>query len=378
MASLRKFPRSPYYYACFKLPDGRRVQRSTKEKGRKEAMKKADEWEELAMEKAKARQAQTVIRDIYKAAHGKDLPDSTPAEYFPRWLARKKGEVSPATFTAYEARSRHFLEWLGDRGQEPLAELETEDCARYRDALAERIAPTTCNHAVKILRVLFEDARRDGLVADNPAKDVRPLKKSAKEKRPFTGDELRAVLAVADDEWRSMILFGLYTGQRLKDMAALTWRNIDTEAGEVRIRTGKTGRTVVIPIMAPLARHIADLPAGDSPGEPIHPRSSSTRGSTLSQQFGKLLGEAGLRKATANHEASKEGRDKRRDLDSLTYHSLRHNFTSMLKSAGVSDAVAMDIVGHESKAVSTIYTHLDSDTKRKAMMKVPDILGSES
>ena len=28
---------------------------------------------------------------------------------------------------------------------------------------------------------------------------------------------------VADPEWQSMILFGLYTGQRLGDVARLTW-----------------------------------------------------------------------------------------------------------------------------------------------------------
>jgi integrase len=42
------------------------------------------------------------------------------------------------------------------------------------------------------------------------------------ERRPFTIDELRAVLEVADDEWKSLIKFGLYTGQRLADIAALT------------------------------------------------------------------------------------------------------------------------------------------------------------
>ena len=36
-----------------------------------------------------------------------------------------------------------------------------------------------------------------------------------------------ARLSVADDEWRSMILFGLYTGARLSDVASLTWENID-------------------------------------------------------------------------------------------------------------------------------------------------------
>jgi len=45
-------------------------------------------------------------------------------------------------------------------------------------------------------------------------------------KRPFILNELRAVLDVADLEWKSMILFGLYTGQRLADIATLRWNKI--------------------------------------------------------------------------------------------------------------------------------------------------------
>jgi hypothetical protein len=68
MASLRKFPRSPFWFACFTLPDGKRVQRSTKEKKRKDAQTKADSWEKLSKERAKARQSHKVIADIYRAA----------------------------------------------------------------------------------------------------------------------------------------------------------------------------------------------------------------------------------------------------------------------------------------------------------------------
>ena len=40
-------------------------------------------------------------------------------------------------------------------------------------------------------------------------------------KRGFNIEEVKAILDVADDEWRSMVLFGLYTGQRLSDIASL-------------------------------------------------------------------------------------------------------------------------------------------------------------
>lgn len=74
MASLRKKALSRYWFACFNMPDGRRVQRSTGETLRKPAQEKADQWEALARERATARRAHKVIADIYKAAHAQELP----------------------------------------------------------------------------------------------------------------------------------------------------------------------------------------------------------------------------------------------------------------------------------------------------------------
>ena len=56
----------------------------------------------------------------------------------------------------------------------------------------------------------------------------------------------------ATSEWEGMILFGLYTGQRLGDLATLRWNHIDLQREELRLQTNKTGRSVTIPLAAPL------------------------------------------------------------------------------------------------------------------------------
>jgi len=45
-----------------------------------------------------------------------------------------------------------------------------------------------------------------------------------------------------------MILFGLYTGQRLADVATLRWSNVDLVKGEIRLRTRKTDKVMILPI----------------------------------------------------------------------------------------------------------------------------------
>lgn len=219
------------------------MQRSTKESDKKRAQKIADAWEEAAHRVRSARQMQKVIAEMYRDILGEDLPSSTVRAHFNSWLARKRGETSGTTYTFYEAKGRRFLEWLGERANAELARLTTADVLAYRAAEAERVSASTVNHEIKFLRMVFEQAKRDGLLAENPAETVKLLKRTAKQgRRAFTLPELQRLLAVVDDEWRSLILFGLYTGQRLGDLARLTWQNIDLDANEVRLVTSKTGR----------------------------------------------------------------------------------------------------------------------------------------
>lgn len=381
MASLRKFPASRFWFACISMPDGKRSQRSTKETSRKLAQAKADQWEQLSKERTKARQAHKVIADIYRAANKEELPDATTGSFLEGWLKRRKSEIAPASYSTYANRIKHFQTWLGDFAQRPIAEIETRHFVAYRDALAERLSPTSCNQGVKILRVVFEDARRGGYIAENPAKDCKGLAKdkgNGNARRPFTVTEIQSVLAVADDEWRSMIYFGLYTGQRLGDLARLTWANVDLQAQEIHLRTAKTSRPVRIPICKPLLDHIESLSAGDDPKAPLHPRAAAlatVNGSTLSRQFGELLAAVGLatKKTHEPTEAERKGRASRRNASELSFHSLRHTATSMMKNAGVSPAVVQDIIGHESAEISAHYTHIEGEAKRKALDAMPDI-----
>jgi integrase len=73
------------------------------------------------------------------------------------------------------------------------------------------------------------------------------------------------------------------------------------------------------------------------------------------------------------HRKTKNGRDAKRDLRDISFHSFRHTATSMMKNAGVSEAVVMDIIGHDSPAVSAMYTHIDSAAKRSALDAMPDL-----
>jgi integrase len=157
----------------------------------------------------------------------------------------------------------------------------------------------------------------------------------------------------------------------------LTWQNLDLQRAELRLVTGKTGRRQLLPIAPPLLRFIEQLPASDDPNAPLFPKAYATfqqqgRVGNLSNQFYGILIAAGLA-AKRTHKPAKSGRAVARDQNELSFHSLRHTATSLLKNAGVSEAVAMEFVGHDSKSVSRSYTHIDTETLKVAADKLPDI-----
>jgi integrase len=174
-----------------------------------------------------------------------------------------------------------------------------------------------------------------------------------------------------------MILFGLYTGQRLSDLATLTWQSLDLQRGELRLVTGKTERRQILPIAPPLLRYVESLPSSDKPDAPLFPRIYATaqrhkHAGNLSNEFFNILVAAGMAKKKT-HKATGKGRAAKREQNEVSFHSLRHTATSLLKNAGVSEAVAMEFVGHESQSVSRQYTHIDTDTLRRAAHTLPDV-----
>ncbi len=389
MASLRRFPLSKYWFACFTMPDGRRVQRTTKETDRKKAQRLAEQFEEASRGRITARQAQRVISEIYARATGERLPSSTVREYFDSFLARKKPETAPATFVFYSGKARGFLTFLGVKAEAEIARVSAPEILAFRRAEAERISAPSVNHALKFLRMVFEQAKRDGLLMDNPSEGVALLKRRTESnRRPFTLPELSRLLEAANGEWRSMVLFGLYTGARLGDVARLTWANVDLEHDELRFKAGKTGRNMVLPLAAPLRRHLASLPAGDDPKQPLHPRAAGIlhrqngRVGSLSVQFHDLMAAAGLVPAK-DHRRDREkatggnGRATPRQGTEISFHALRHTATSLMKNAGVSPAIVGEFIGHESDAVNRIYTHIETASLRRAADALPDLLSGD-
>jgi integrase len=228
--------------------------------------------------------------------------------------------------------------------------------------------------------MLLRAARNDGFLLEDPSQGVKLLKGSgrARLRRAFSLEELRKILTLADPEWQSMIKLGIYTGQRLGDLAGLTWNDVLLNESVIRIRSHKTNLKIEIPIVGPLREHLLALQGRNGSARFLHPgaatkvRAQRGRTNSLSNDFISILVEAGLREKRT-HQSRGIGRSGERTPSDLSFHSLRHSAVSMLKHAGVPDAVVMELVGHESAAMSARYTHTGTQQLAEAIQKLPSL-----
>jgi len=281
------------------------------------------------------------IEEFIKIAGG-ELQSYTVRTWLDSWL-KSRTDASKATQLEYRRAKDLFLKYLGARADRPLTTLQPKQVEEFKLKMAERVAPSTVNKAIKILKVAFNNAVAKRQLEFSPAEHVTTIEVEDTNRRPFTDEELKKLLQKADEEWRTMILTGFYTGLRLGDCASLTWQNIELQNGTLNVQTEKTGRRQILPLAEPLSRHLQTL-AGDNPDAPLCPSLKDKATPILSNKFYDLMADAGIVEKR-NHKSKGKGRDARRDTGQVSFHSLRYNTTSALKSSGVSDSVAKHACG---------------------------------
>ena len=380
MASIHKRERSKFWIAAFTTADGRRLKKSTKETNKAKAQKIADEYEAATRSKRTLTQVRRVLGEFSLLYQGQDLQEPTFRELVSTWLDSKKATTAPGTQTFYKSATAKFTEWLGSKADKEVSAIAREDLVRFRNERSVAAAPKTVNHELKVLKMIFKTARRDGFLTEDPSEFVETVRSRANPgaRKPFTIDQLKAVLAVCDSEWRSMVLFGLYLGQRLGDIANLRWSNLDTKNHIVRLVTAKTGKALQIPMSEALISHITSLPKPLTIDAPIHPRAHAAVARTgttggLSNQFADILAAAGLRNKKA-HRKSDAPNCAGRDQSGLSFHSLRHTAVSLMKEAGIPQAAVMELIGHDSEQMSLHYTHTGIEALQKAASSLPRLL----
>lgn len=374
MASLTSMSNSPYWLARMRVwvaapehPQGgfwRQTIRSTKlplKTARRTAQRVADEMEavarELRSETPDSVWAQSRLDALLRAA-GMSLARrrSTWEKAAQGYLAAKTAK--PRTMESYRKHVAHFADFLGQRTRHDLRSITPEDISEFYHGMTKRgLSTHTAQQVTKTVRAVFTRAMHLRNIEANPAALFRmTADQSPSGRKAFTRDEIKAILKVAQGEWRTCILFGLYYGMRLGDARRRSYEEI--EGGNLRFlpeKKSRLGKVVTVPLMGEL-RKLRGKGL-------ITPTLAAMEHGTASKHFSQLLDQAGIVRV----KTTKRGEG--RGITDKTFHSWRHTTNSLLAEAGIDQRVRQLICDHDSVRVSNRYTAVSIDTMAKALTK---------
>jgi integrase len=295
----------------------------------------------------------------------------TVEQWFSHFVKQKKKSRSDSTFRRHKQTMDEFTEFLGPRAKLNIAAITSRDIAGFRDRRHSLgLAPATVNLDVTILSSGFNAALRQGHISVNPCLAIERLKNKPQRKGVFTPEQVTALLKTADGDWRGLIMVAFYSGQRLSDCANLRWRDVDlvSEIKTIRFAVRKTGAEVVTVVHPALEDCLLSLPTPKSDDEYIFPTLAESSAGPLSKQFRELM-----ERARIVHRTIREKSGAGRSVSELSFHSLRHSFSSILANAGVSEERRMALVGHTTRDMHQKYTHHELEQMRAAIALLPGV-----
>jgi integrase len=379
MASIHRNTRAPKgaWYAVLRLADGRRVWRSTKTRDKSKAKIITEAWQaaEDAASNAELSHDRVleILNETLKRIGASSIEYVTVKDWLREWIESKEGQIAESTLTAYAQAVDEFLDYLGEReATRRLESISTADIEGFVRLLRkDGRSPATINKLVrKYLSAPFEKARKIGKLRFNPVAATAPEKTETLTKDTFTGDQVVALLSVADPDWQGAILFAYGTGVRLSDCKSLKWSNLDVANGIVTFREKKTKAQAVLGLHSDFLDWLSSRPAPEDPDAPVFTTLADkpiNGDHGLSNTFIKLCDAAGIEKRLL-----RQGNDgKGRAVRALTFHSFRHTAATQVFNAAALREITRRVTNHAAGGVVDRYIHEDLESIKAATQLIP-------
>jgi len=340
--------RRPVWYAKYRLPDGRQVQKRL-----------GPAWTQRGRPLAgylTKRTAEGWLRDTLDEARRGTLPGmvrtgATFADAAAEWLryVERERACKPSTVEDYRQMVR-MLNRSFER--HPIESITRQDLERWKAAVASErgMSNRTLQKYLVALNGIFKRAMKIWNLPRNPAAEVeRPRLTRRGKIDVFSTEEVMALVRAADSEQDAAIyLTAAFTGLRQGELLALRWRDVDFELELIRVRANfthggegspKSGQERAVPMMREVAGTLATLSQRERFTTPDDLVFSSQLGGHISPKhlgarYRRALDQAGLRR--------------------LRFHDLRHTFgTHAIRAADPREV--MEWMGHADLKTTQVY-----------------------
>jgi len=297
------------------------------------------------------------------AVDRRDAPRVVVEDYLAH-LAVERG-VAANTLAAYGRDLRRYLAHLG--GMDRLGDVSEAQVAGFLAALREGdadhppLSASSAARAVVAVRGLHRFAARDGIVADDVARAVRPPAPPRRLPKAISVDDVERLLEAAGFDGTPLalrdralleVLYG--TGARISEAVGLDVDDLlDRDAVVLR---GKGGKERVVPVGSYARKAVDDYlvrarPALAAGGRGTPRLFLNARGGTLSRQSAWTI----LRVAAERAGLATE----------ISPHTLRHSYATHLLDGGADVRVVQELLGHASVSTTQVYTLVTVDRLRE-------------
>lgn len=269
----------------------------------------------------------------------------------------RRRDSSETMLRKYRQQTGAFVSWAGSDVEVDSVGDETAD--EYAKHLLRTLSNNTYNKHLNTLTAVWRTVCRG---KPNPWADIPRKRLDTLVRKPFSDEEVDALLEATSGELRALIAIGRYTGMRLADACLLRWSSVQGDRISVR-RTRKTGAPVLLPVHPRLADALASLPRRRAEVLPGLADTFRRGESAVSKMVQRAIRSIGLTTAVK----AKSGVRQRVEHG---FHSLRHTFVTRAIEAGVPSDVVRELVGHSTLIMTEHYTHLGDEAVLKAFMSM--------
>lgn len=344
-----------------------------------------------------AKRALREFQDEVEGDHVQGKTGYTFQQYCERYLAAReaKREVAPTTQVRQRWQFKAACRHIGHVRLEQVTPTMLNDmyiAMMQGDTMSGK--PSSGSYVNQIhdnITLVFEAAKAEGLLTENPCDKVNPPKMDTRAKKAVPPDKARAFIESLDPSnphelaWLIAATMGLRRGE----VCGLSWGDVDFDRKVVSIRHSYDELGNLKGTKTKAGTRLLPLPDITASG--------LLTAKHLQAEYFERINESRRKKGKTGPEWHLEQTDEtpvittkyserikpsslsrwwstERDaygLQDFSLHELRHTYLTLLAEEGVHPKVMQELAGHYSSQITMdVYTHVNMDAKREAVAAV--------
>ena len=240
--------------------------------------------------------------------------------------------------------------------------LDSITTKRIEDFKATRLqyrSPATVSKELQVVKRLFKKAVEWGRIEKNVAQPVTKPRVNNGRVRYLEPEELDRLMRKLPNWLRPVAIFARFTGARRGEILGLTWNDVDTRRGLIRLRDTKAGNDATIEMNGTVRSLLASMPK---------PISRSQRVFGTVEDTPAAWAKAGRAWRSACRAVK---------IENFRFHDLRHQAATDLLTLGADLNDVRDFLRHTNMTMTLRYAHLVRE-RRKATAGLLDRLSTKA